>query len=137
LIGYDEEIYLYFKQQEHHCGFDLNLTYPQNGHFPTLTIKSPTDRPVNDLLAQRKTPFRKESLTDKAATRFGKRSDNSSRCPPKENLIGQGNTINGWYGCYLYDEMVDYALNCSFPYSMFMRIDLTLFFANYSLSIQI
>jgi carboxypeptidase D len=127
LIGYDQEIFSYFKEQEHLCGFDLNLTYPQNGYFPPLTIKSPTDRELNDLLTQRKTPFHWRSFIDKAATRFAKRSDNSSRCPPKEDLIGQGNgTINGWYGCFLYDEMLDYALNCSFPYSTFMRTDLPL-----------
>ncbi|KIM90542.1 hypothetical protein PILCRDRAFT_186958 [Piloderma croceum F 1598] len=119
LIGYDDEIFAYFKQQEHLCGFDLNLTYPQDAHFPPLSIIPPTDRQVNDLLAQRKTPFRQQSFIDKAATRFVKRSDNSTRCPPKESLIGQGDeTINGWYGCFLYDEMLDYALNCSFPYNL-------------------
>lgn len=27
------------------------------------------------------------------------------------------NTINSWYGCYLWDEMVDYALNFTYPWS--------------------
>ncbi|KAI9066342.1 alpha/beta-hydrolase [Trametes sanguinea] len=38
LIGYDQDVFNYFREQEHLCGFDLNLTYPQNGHFPTLNL---------------------------------------------------------------------------------------------------
>lgn len=116
LIGYDKDVYLYFKEQEHLCGYDLNLTYPQNGYFPSLKIIMPTERNISDFLAQRKTRFNMQSLTNEASTRFAKRSD--SRGPSKRDLTGRANgTIDGWYGCFLYDQMIDYALNFSFPWS--------------------
>ena len=36
----------------------------------------------------------------------------------KRDLSGRANgTIDPWYGCDLYDEMIDYALNFSLPWS--------------------
>jgi carboxypeptidase D len=107
---------LYFKEQEHLCGYDLNLTYPQKGYFPSLDITMPTERNISDFLARRKTRFNMQSFTNEASARFAKRSD--SRGPSKRDLTGRANgTIDGWYGCFLYDEMLDYALNFSFPWS--------------------
>ena len=38
----------------------------------------------------------------------------------KRDLSGRANgTIDPWYGCDLYDEMIDYALNFSLPWSTF------------------
>ena len=35
----------------------------------------------------------------------------------KRNLAGRGNgTIDPWYGCDVYDEMLDYAVNFTFPW---------------------
>jgi carboxypeptidase D len=123
LINYDLDVYSYFKEQEHLCGFDLNLTYPQNGHFPPLALTSPTERELNDFLSQRKVRFSKHSFMEEAAARFTKRGN--SRSPSKRDLTGRANgTLDGWYGCYVYDEMLDYALNFSFPWSMCICIDL-------------
>lgn len=37
----------------------------------------------------------------------------------KRSLAGRANgTIDPWYGCDLYDEMVDYAVNFTFPWCM-------------------
>ena len=36
----------------------------------------------------------------------------------KRDLSGRANgTIDEWYECYLYDEMMDYAINFTFPWS--------------------
>jgi carboxypeptidase D len=114
LIGYNTDVYSYFKEQEHLCGYDLNLTYPQNGYFPSLNLTLPTERNVSDLLLTRKTRFNKQFFTD---AQFTKRSH--SRGPSKRDLTGRANgTIDGWYGCFLYDELVDYALNFSFPWTL-------------------
>ncbi|KAJ7812359.1 alpha/beta-hydrolase [Mycena olivaceomarginata] len=42
VIGYDQQVFEFFREQTHLCGFDLNLTYPQSGHFPTLNLIRPT-----------------------------------------------------------------------------------------------
>ena len=35
----------------------------------------------------------------------------------KRKIAGRGNgTINPWYGCDVYDEMLDYAVNFTFPW---------------------
>ncbi|KAL5492153.1 hypothetical protein ACEPAI_3600 [Sanghuangporus weigelae] len=47
LIGYDTEVYEYFREQSHLCGYDLNLTYPQTGgHFPTINLNFTTGLPI-------------------------------------------------------------------------------------------
>ena len=115
LIGYNPDVYSYFKEQEHLCAFDLNLTYPQNGYFPSLNLQPPTDRNVTASLS--KTRVNRQSFIKEAATRSSKRSNGQG--PPMRDLTGRANgTVDGWYGCYLYYEMLDYALNHSFPWSM-------------------
>ena len=52
-----------------------------------------------------------------------KRSDDdkhreAKRTQWKRSLVGRPNgTLDPWYGCYLFDEMWDYALNFTFPWS--------------------
>ena len=42
----------------------------------------------------------------------------------KRDLIGRSNgTLDPWYGCFLFEELYDYAINFTFPWS-----ELTLFF---------
>ena len=41
----------------------------------------------------------------------------------KRDLSGRANgTIDPWYGCSLFQEMVDYAINFTFPWSTFTRL---------------
>ncbi|KAF7795039.1 hypothetical protein EIP86_006183 [Pleurotus ostreatoroseus] len=123
LIAYDPDVYQYFKEQSHLCGYDLNLTYPQNGHFPTLNPPH-----LDDIFLKRETRVQKKSLlkevfrADAQMTRRGlhKRELPSvleKRAEWKRDLSGRANgTIDPWYGCDLYDEVIDYALNFSFPW---------------------
>lgn len=64
IIGYDPEVYNYFKEQwvspvsiptirssSHFdrsdlCGFNINLTYPQNGLIPDIPLVMPTGREI-------------------------------------------------------------------------------------------
>jgi len=41
----------------------------------------------------------------------------------KRNLAGRGHgTIDPWYGCDIYDEMVDYAVNFTFPWCIVVSL---------------
>jgi len=126
LIGYDTQVYEYFKEQSHLCGYDLNLTYPQNGHFPTLNPPLPF---ADDRLGHR---FLKKDLLKQAlaANAFDTRRELTERDLDahtvrrlekrdawKRDLSGRANgTIDPFYQCDLYDEMIDYALNFSIPW---------------------
>ena len=137
--------------REHLCGYDLNLTYPQDGHFPDLQFVFPTDpnRAGFIGLAQRKTFT--TSLTrlavsskhagtpsvrvaeehvklarraahimagsaDIAEVRAHQERDGKQAAKRDLSLRANG-TIDPWYGCFLFDEMVDYALNYTWPWS--------------------
>ncbi|GJE98044.1 serine carboxypeptidase-like protein [Phanerochaete sordida] len=127
LIGYDPQVYEYFKEQSHLCGFDLNLTYPQNGHFPTLDPPFPDSGEGLDTRRRaHKTKVFQQALKQDA---LEKRTGLIRRSTPedevrlarrdqwKRDLTGRANgTLDPWYLCDLYDEMIDYALNFSLPW---------------------
>lgn len=115
------------------------MTYPENGHFPTLPILLPTD-PSSYLLSDsrstlleyssrfKKSNF-KRTLDEKldalnaehavpSVSKKGKLKDRRKAGSKKRDLSGRANgTIDPYYGCYLFDEMTDYAVNFSFPWS--------------------
>lgn len=112
----------------HLCGYDLNLTYPQNGTFPTLNAPIPdyATASIGTRLRQGKTKLFQKALKEDAVER---RSGLSKRDPAveearfakreqwKRDLIGRANgTIDPYYQCDLYSEMIDYALNFSLPW---------------------
>ncbi|KAJ6629342.1 alpha/beta-hydrolase [Mycena sp. CBHHK59/15] len=127
LINYDPDVFNYFKTQEHLCGYDLNLTYPQNGHFATL------QDPFELAQSQRKAPNRsfKSALALLNAARTGNRASSSlpltkrevmrreeRRQSWKRSIAGRPNgTLDPFYGCFLFDKMVGYAMNFSFPWT--------------------
>ncbi|KAJ6551857.1 Alpha/Beta hydrolase protein [Mycena capillaripes] len=128
LINYDPEVYNYFKTQEHLCGYDLELTYPQNGHFPTL--RDPFERQGAPALFAAK-----NRLKSSAATLFNAvQAKGKSKLLPlnrreavrreerrqewKRNIAGRPNgTLDPFYGCFLFEEMWDYAGNFSAPWT--------------------
>ena len=65
-----------------------------------------------------------EEVQDRFATKLtkrdgalSKRERNRAREAWKRNLSGRANeTIDPWYGCDLYDEILDYAINFTFPW---------------------
>lgn len=108
------------------CGYNLTLTYPQNGHFKTL------DGPISDLFQNafsrlkptaRRVIFSKREMASAVQKRAlehpgGLQRREASRQQWKRDLSQRPNgTIDPYYGCALYDEMVDYALNFSLPWS--------------------
>lgn len=121
LIGYDPQVYEYFKTQTHLCGFDLNITYPQNGKFPNLEPPLPqgfatASRRIltkQALLAEAKARVainqKREAVEEKRARWVQEKRDLSGRA---------NGTIDSWYQCDLLDEMIDYALNFSLPWSI-------------------
>ncbi|KAI5120253.1 hypothetical protein M0805_004589 [Coniferiporia weirii] len=144
-IGYDPEVYEYFKEQAHLCGFDLNLTYPQvGGHFHAVNVNFTTGLPLNSSTSTalerspRSPGISRQTLgsllLEKRGASLAKRSPHEERLSAralrerevrreawkkgKRDLSGRANgTIDPWYGCFLSDEATDYALNFSLPWS--------------------
>lgn len=122
--------------REHLCGFDLNLTYPQGGVFPTLVLTPPTSSALSGNFASELsgTLSWKDAIHSKYSTKIGAetlgRSDDGTgvhtiqrreerRMEWKRDLSGRANgTLDPFYGCFLFNEMVDYAVNFSFPWCM-------------------
>ena len=108
----------------HLCGYDLNLTYPQNGHFPTLnTPLFPENIELGQAVESRS---RRKNFVSRMASVIAQletRGDKAFKQARSEgiwrrDLTGRANgTIDPWYDCFLFDEMVDYALNFTFPWS--------------------
>ncbi|KAI0695231.1 Alpha/Beta hydrolase protein [Cytidiella melzeri] len=142
LIGYDPEVYQYFKEQTHLCGFDLNLTYPQTAKFPPVlapqqpegsggTSHTPAlvrkrlaalarDFESTEMIAARRNSLLKREETAKREERRQswltmKRSAALNR----RDLSGRANgTIDPFYGCFLSNELQEYALNFSMPWNI-------------------
>ncbi|KAH9930296.1 Alpha/Beta hydrolase protein [Fomitopsis serialis] len=133
LIDYDPEVFEWFRQQEHLCGYDLNLSYPQNGNFPDLQLIWPNDANRSEFVYAKKSAsmYSKRGLLSEGMRRYGEASlqarDRSNRIRrelAKRDLVDRANgTIDPWYGCFLYDEMLDYALNYTYPWSQYGYLD--------------
>ncbi|KAJ7159990.1 alpha/beta-hydrolase [Mycena crocata] len=123
LINYDPDVFNYFKTQEHLCGYDLNLTYPQNGLFPTLrdpsfgSVFGPTQRArhlsLKSLVAQNGRISSGSHSTKRELVHREER-----RQSWKRSIAGRPNgTLDPFYGCFIYAELLDYASNFSFPWN--------------------
>jgi len=111
------------------CGYNLNLQYPQPAHFPTLNAPMPfgftsSFRKYDAKLTKKR--FMRE-VQDRLVAKLRKRGSESAllehgerlraRDMWKRDLAGRANgTIDPWYQCDLYSEMIDYALNFTFPW---------------------
>ncbi|KAI0773289.1 alpha/beta-hydrolase [Trametes elegans] len=121
LVGYNPEVFEWFREQEHLCGYDLNLTYPQQSKFPTLQTVEATAR---DKSLGYKTRFNaldveRKGLQARELVRLAERAGVERRAVGKRDLSQRANgTIDPWYGCDLYDELIDYATNYSLPWSI-------------------
>ncbi|KAI0349727.1 alpha/beta-hydrolase [Trametes cingulata] len=127
IIGYDQDVFEYFREQSHLCGFDLNLTYPQKEHFPTFDPPPSTKSVFRASRAKSRAKhasFMKRVVED-FANAHGEKPLNSREDilaqkddSRKPGLAGRANgTIDPWYGCSLLDELNDYAENFTFPWS--------------------
>ncbi|KAI0730653.1 alpha/beta-hydrolase [Earliella scabrosa] len=122
LIGYDPDVYEFFREQEHLCGYDLNLTYPQRGgHFPTLRTVDPSD-PLRDefeAFKSSKREFFRKTLSSFAfaAPANTKRAEEGALARGGVLSMRANGTLDPWYGCFIYDEMIDFAVNFSAPWN--------------------
>ncbi|KAI0672407.1 alpha/beta-hydrolase [Trametes maxima] len=129
IIGYDQDVFNYFKEQHHLCGFDLNLTYPQNGTFPTLNLTQGLRQTLeSEGTDSRAVAAWKDTILNEYTIRSTGRDIPSvhegsverlqKRAQWKRDLSGRANgTLDPWYGCDVFDEMRDYAINFTFPWS--------------------
>ncbi|PIL29080.1 hypothetical protein GSI_09128 [Ganoderma sinense ZZ0214-1] len=134
IIGYDKDVFNYFRAQHHLCGFDLNLTYPQTGGtFPTLETTPgyrialrDARRSKSDLSShrhhRRRSPLKKlpssrgfRALVDRSNDDSHREAKRSQWKRDLTELTDSG-TLNPWYGCDIFDEMWDYAYNFTYPW---------------------
>ncbi|KAK7037693.1 hypothetical protein VNI00_010919 [Paramarasmius palmivorus] len=131
IIGFDTEVFQYFQEQSHLCGYDLNLTYPKkNGHFPSLVNVFKTTTHFDAILSlnqARKISFDlnlRATLTNQLPKRHVMLSERElalredKRTQWKRDISGRPNgTLDPFYGCFLWEEMTDYAANFTFPWT--------------------
>ncbi|KAK7037692.1 hypothetical protein VNI00_010918, partial [Paramarasmius palmivorus] len=131
IIGFDTEVFQYFQEQSRLCGYDLNLTYPQqNGPFPSLVNVFNTTTNIDAMLSlsqARKTSFDlnlKATLANQLPKRHVMLSERElavreeKRMQWKRDLSGRPNgTLDPFYGCFLWEEMTEYAANFTFPWT--------------------
>lgn len=119
--------------REHLCGYDLNFTYPQEGgHFPTL-IDPFTTTGAAGIVKQKPTgmhrPLTKRNF---GAHDAEARILEAQRQNWKRDLTNLPNgTLHPYYGCFLFDELWDYATNFSFPWSEYFIIRNILFIPSF------
>ncbi|KAF8142101.1 Alpha/Beta hydrolase protein, partial [Boletus edulis] len=128
IIGYDPQVFEYFQEQSTLCGYNLTLQYPQPEHFPSLDAPLPFSSSgfsVGDDAKLTKRQLMLE-IEDRLVTKLRAREGallargerRRARNTWKRNLAGRPNgTIDPYYQCDLWDEMVDYAINFTFPWS--------------------
>lgn len=134
----------------HLCGYDFNLTYPQKSKFPpvgpttppteggearvaTLASRSPKlirknlvaiakgmPNPASGLVRRETAPEAREVIAREHARRTWLEE---KRIIKKRDLTGRANgTIDPFYGCFLSEEIEDYALNFSLPWSTYTNL---------------
>ncbi|KAI0675833.1 alpha/beta-hydrolase [Trametes maxima] len=123
LIGYDTAVFEAFRAQEHLCGFDLNFTYPQDGRFPTLSLDAPipgagggASLTAYNRFNSRVRQQHNSQLRELAKRTFVEGLDAAS-ARKRDSSPRVNATLNPWYGCNLYNEVIDYAINFSMPWS--------------------
>ncbi|KAI1792416.1 alpha/beta-hydrolase [Ganoderma leucocontextum] len=96
IIGYDEDVFNYFREQHHLCGT-----------FPTLNLTLGLRATLLDS---------KDSRVDRRDVPSWEKSLLKRLTEWKRDAAGQA-ILDPWYGCDLFDEMWDYALNFTFPWT--------------------
>jgi len=111
------------------CGYNLKLQYPQPAHFPTLStptiLHSAASSGKYDAKLTKKQFMRQ--VQDQLVARLRRRGSEGTllehgerlraRDMWKRDLAGRANgTIDPWYQCDLYTEMIAYAINFTFPW---------------------
>ena len=110
------------------CGFDLNLTYPQTGGaFPTLNMTSGlratllnSNNSESDISLSARKELVARMLHTKTKRFMLDKHQEAKRTQRKRDLTERANgTLDPWYQCDIWEEMADYALNFSIPWSAY------------------
>ncbi|KAI9568043.1 Alpha/Beta hydrolase protein [Boletus coccyginus] len=130
IIGYDTQVFEYFQEQSELCGYNLSLQYPQPAHFPTLSTPALLNFTASSGKYEAKLTKKRFAgeLRDRIVAKLRRRGSegalleygerHGARDMWKRDLAGRANgTIDPWYQCDLYSEMIDYAINFTFPWS--------------------
>lgn len=121
---------VYFLFRSALCGYNLSLQYPQPEHFPTLNApifyspSSASSGKYDTKLTKKQFML---DIQQRLVAKLRKREsedallEHSERLRArdvwKRDLAGRANgTIDPWYLCDLYSEMIEYALNFTFPW---------------------
>ncbi|KAF8202232.1 Alpha/Beta hydrolase protein [Pholiota molesta] len=124
IIGYDQDVYNYFKEQTDLCGFNITLTYPQHGTIPDVNFTFPTQRFIPWQQKLKRKSFRTEltrRIADESSSiSLRKREDREyeKEIWKRDLSLRANGTIDPWYGCFLLDMFIDYALNYTFPWNL-------------------
>lgn len=116
-------------RRSHLCNLDINLTYPQTGGpFPPVQIPAGA-RTAGSSTASTKRAYRgRRSLTRelaadlRAAARDAQRGSvplakrQSGLAQWKQGHSADSTVVDPWYGCDVWDEMIDFAMNFTFPW---------------------
>ncbi|KAI9441431.1 alpha/beta-hydrolase [Lactarius indigo] len=115
LIKFDQGVFDAFQSKAHLCGYDVNLTYPQQSPLPYIESTG-----------------RISSLWSSVASRAQKTGLLQRRSKRDSSFSSQ---LDPYYGCSIFDEAVDYAANFSSPWCT-SHLDSSLFDVSDALSPQ-
>lgn len=137
IINYDPDVFNYFKDQEHLCGYDLNLTYPATAPMQTLQDPFNTVSTASAaVLSQQRKAYRQYfksgfkalianasiegNVTVKRDRLLREAETRRSMAPIKRSptRLGELRVLNGQFGCFLWSEMIQYAMASSFPWNI-------------------
>ncbi|KAJ3761692.1 alpha/beta-hydrolase, partial [Lentinula raphanica] len=127
LIGYNTSFYDYILEQNHLCGYDLNLTYPQTGgKFPPMEVKYGSIGDRIQGLSRRTTSegTHSHNLATKSPSPWARRAKLQPREHNSPSIFNTTLTgkINSYYGCDIRDMVFEYTLNYTYPWCKFATI---------------
>ncbi|GJJ10264.1 hypothetical protein Clacol_004490 [Clathrus columnatus] len=140
LVDFDIEVYKYFREQSHLCGYDVNLTFPQKEQLPPTRPAFIDDGNVFATTARaaqkNMDKFRQMVKAGRVTSDLSKRDGSEERKREFQTKVGElkrspvlsisrrdlsaraaPGTIDSWYECDLFDEIIDYALNFTAPWN--------------------
>jgi carboxypeptidase D len=105
------------------CNLNVNLSFPQTEALPYIQVTNNGDpRRKSGGSSDNLSGHHHRSIQSEIAATFVERHSSrkrmfKSRSIERRSLKERSNgTIDEWYGCDLYDAMVDYAVNYTFPW---------------------
>ena len=117
--------------RNHLCQFDINLTYPQVGKIPTVQLLQPNGQGSAGFLSRENfvEPFLKkvqkkyENSQRKGLIKRGRDRADARRAWKRDLSQRANGTIDPYYGCNIYLELLEYAVNYTYPWDAVRNID--------------